>query len=69
MPETPLSTNIERWDYNPGRKILTVTFRNGRVYEYLAVPPDVAESGEGAPSAGQWLADEVKGRYEYRRVA
>ena len=69
MPDTPLSSNIERWDYDASRKLLTVRFRNGAVYEYEGVPPDVAAEGEEAPSAGAWLAQSVKGRYEHRRVA
>jgi hypothetical protein len=68
MPATPLSSNIESWEYDSGRKILRVVFRSGAVYEYEGVPADVAEEGEDAPSAGAWLAELVKGRYEYRRV-
>jgi hypothetical protein len=68
MPETPLSSNIARWSYDASSKILRVEFRNGRIYEYLGVPRDVADEGEAAPSAGTWLAESVKGRFEYRRV-
>lgn len=69
MPDTPLSSNIESWSYDPARRILTVTFRNGRVYEYEGVPQDVADEGENAPSAGAWLNEAVKGRFPYKRVA
>jgi frataxin-like iron-binding protein CyaY len=69
MPATPLSSNIERWDYDASRRILTVIFRNGATYEYEGVPQDVIDEGEEAPSAGVWLAERVKGRFRYRRVA
>lgn len=66
--ETPDSSNIARYLYNPKEHVLTVEFRNGGTYDYYDVPQAVFDHMKAAPSKGQFLAQNVKGRYRYARV-
>ena len=48
--------------------VMTVTFQNGRSYAYDGVPEATALEMANAPSVGQFLNSEIKGRYEYKRL-
>lgn len=65
--ETPKSSNISRFKYDPERSVLTVEFHNGGRYDYFDVPEQVFQSMVSASSKGQFLAQNIKGRYRYAR--
>jgi len=48
--------------------VLTVEFKNGATYNYYDVPEFVFEQMRAASSKGQFLAQNVKGRYRYARA-
>lgn len=53
--------------YDPNNSILRVTFRNGRVYEYLDVPGNIWQAFQRTPSPGK-LIYTVLDQYFYREV-
>ena len=55
--------------YDPETLKLTVTFQNGRVYEYAQVPEQVAQDFANAPSVGSALNSEIKPNYSFNRIA
>ena len=62
------SSNIERFRYDPTSRILTVEFKNGGTYDYFDVSPADFQRMCSAPSKGQFLASDIKGRYRYARA-
>ena len=66
--DTPESSNIARFKYDDARQVLTVEFKLGGVYEYFDVPPGISEQMQAAASKGQFLAQNIKGRYRYARL-
>ena len=65
--DTPQSSTIVRVTYDSDQQILNVEFKNGN-YVYYDVPEQVFEGMRSAPSKGQYLAQEIKGRYRYSRA-
>jgi KTSC domain len=65
--DTPQSSTIVRVTYDGDQQILNVEFKNGN-YDYYDVPVNVFEGMRNAPSTGQYLAQEIKGRYRYSRA-
>lgn len=68
VTETPRSSNIESFSFDPSTDTLTVTFRSGDTYEYQNVEPSTYRAFQSAPSAGEFLARRIKGRYPYEQV-
>ena len=66
--ETPDSSNIARYRYDINGHVLQVEFKNGGTYNYYDVPQVVFDQMKAAPSMGQFLAQNVKGRYRYARA-
>lgn len=66
--DTPESSNIAGFGYEPSTQVLTVEFKQGGRYNYYDVPETVFEQMRNAPSKGQFLAQNIKGRYRYARV-
>lgn len=66
--DTPESSNIVRFGYDDGNRILKVEFRNGSVYDYFDIPDQVFNGMRNAPSKGQYLAQQVKGNFRYARA-
>lgn len=63
------SSVIRRFDYDASRRRLRVTFTSGDVYDYDALPPEVAEGLRSAPSEGRFFGPKIRDSYAYRRVA
>ena len=62
------SSNVEQIGYNAEWSEVHVIFKNGLLYVYSEVPPDVWEAFRNAPSKGTFLNDVIKkGGYPYRR--
>lgn len=63
-----ISSNLASVGYDADSMILEVEFNNGSVYQYYNVPASVYRGLMSAPSHGSYLAHNVKGIYNYRRV-
>ena len=66
--DTPQSSNIVRFGYDKESRVLKVEFKNGSVYDYFDVPDQVFNGMKSASSVGQYLAQQVKGRFRYARA-
>ena len=66
--DTPQSSNVARFGYDESNQVLKVEFKNGAIYDYYDVPENVFQGMTGAPSAGQYLAQNVKSRFRYART-
>ena len=65
---TPESSNVAGFDYIKERQVLVVEFKNGGRYNYFDVPEIVFERMKSAPSKGQFIAQNIKGKYRYARA-
>lgn len=59
------SGNIAFLEYDEFMETLTVTFKNGAVYDYIQVPSDVAEEMVSSPSKTQYLRTQIIPNYEF----
>lgn len=66
--DTPESSNLARFGYEPTTLILTVEFKNGGTYNYYDVPSVLFEEMKNTPSKGGFLAQRIKGTYRYARA-
>lgn len=66
--ETIESEAINAVGYDDGRRILRVTFHNGKSYEYLDVPPEEYRDFMNAESRGAYMNQVIKRKYEWREV-
>lgn len=63
------STSISSIGYDELTKTLEVKFiENGEIYQYLKVPQKVYHELLTADSIGAYLNQEIKGKYEYRKI-
>ena len=65
---TPESSNIVQFGYDSQAQILAVEFKAGSTYNYYDIPVSIFDQMKAAPSKGQFLAREIKGKYRYARV-
>jgi len=66
--ETPQSSNIARFAYEAPSQVLTVEFKTGGTYNYFDIPDVIFEQMMAASSKGQFLAQQIKGRFRYARA-
>lgn len=66
--ETPQSSNIARFAYEAPSQVLTVEFKTGGTYNYFDIPAVIFEQMMAASSKGQFLAQQIKGRFRYARA-
>src|SRR5690349_18396144 len=57
------STVVKSIDYEAALSRLTVTFTTGRIYDYFAVPADVAEAFRSAFSKGTFFNTRIRDKY------
>ena len=62
------SSNIAMVGYDEEQQILEITFRDGRVYHFLEVPPERVLSLLRAESKGRFFNGEIKPNFGYRAV-
>lgn len=62
------SSTVRHLDYDPDKKVLSVTFHGGATYHYDGVTPDAYKALETADSVGSHLARHVKGKYPHRKA-
>ncbi len=65
---TPESSNLAGFGYDEINLTLIVEFKNGTSYHYFSVPIDVFNAMCVASSKGTFLAQNVKGIYNYQKV-
>jgi hypothetical protein len=54
--------------YDDERNALALTYRSGRIYRYYGVPREVYEELLAAESAGKYLNEVIRNRYEHELV-
>lgn len=62
------SSRILKMSYIKSKKLLTITFNSGAIYEYYDVPKEVTDGIIQADSLGKYFDKNIKGIYNYRRV-
>ena len=62
------SSNIRMIGFDADIEELRIKFNSGAEYAYFGVSAEVYGGLMRAPSAGKFLAAEIKGKYDYRRV-
>jgi lysyl-tRNA synthetase class 2 len=65
---TKESTVLAAIAYDPGRKLLELTFRTNSVYHYFGVPHETFEALLQAPSKGSYFNQQIRSRFSYQRV-
>lgn len=69
MQRRPVSSsNLSSVGYDPATRTLEIEFRNGRIYQYLAVPSAVYAGLMASGSKGLFFADHIRGRYRFRQL-
>lgn len=67
------SSNVDAFSFEPNAGkatgTLTVRYRDGAVYAYGNVPPELYNRLRTAESKGRFLAQNVRGKFAYRRVS
>jgi hypothetical protein len=70
MNRTPVtSSSLASIGYDQHLNILEVEFRNGRCYQYFAVPQRLADGLMAATSKGSYLNRHIKDRFPVKRVS
>lgn len=59
------SSNLSSVAFDAETDTMTVTFVDGRTYDYMNVPASVVRQFKGAGSYGQFFHRHVKDRYSY----
>lgn len=62
------SSNLASVGYDPDRKVLRVSFLNGKSFDYKSVRPTVFSELLAAESAGKFFHAHVRSAYEYEPV-
>jgi len=62
------SSSLESVGYDVSTHVLEIAFRNGGVYQYEDVPPEVFEDLMAADSLGRFFTARIRPRYSYHRV-
>jgi uncharacterized protein len=62
------SSNITSVGYDEGSSTLEIEFHSGSIYQYFDVPILVYNGLMETDSKGQYLAQNIKGRYRYVKV-
>ena len=62
------SSDLDDIEYNETTRILTITFKNGSIYEYENVPKQEYLGLMSAASHGRYFAQNIKFQYHYRRI-
>lgn len=53
--------------YDPFMSVLTITFNNGGVYEYIEVPEETYKELAEASSAGKYFHMYIKNKFQFLR--
>jgi len=70
MDRIPVTlSNLASVGYDSSSQTLEVEFRNGSIYQYFGVSPDIYEGLLNAPSKGSYFYQRIRNVYPYSRVA
>lgn len=61
------SSNIDKVDYDPKTKTLTVEFKSGQTYHFDDVPQEAHIALLAAPSIGKHFHAHVKNKFNHRK--
>lgn len=67
--ERVASESLASVGYDDASEILEVEFHNGRVYQYLGVPPEVHDGLVHADLIGAYFNANIRPTYPYRLVS
>lgn len=62
------SSNLYAVDYDISTQVLTVQFRNNRVYEYSGVPTEIFRGLLSASSKGGYASRFIFKKFKYKRI-
>ena len=69
IKRTPVqSTNVASVGYSRQLHALEIEFTRGAIYRFLNVPPSVHRELLAAESKGHFIAEKLRGKYEFVRV-
>lgn len=69
MQRVPVkSSQIKSIGYDKFTRILEVEFHNGAIYEYEAVPPQIAEDLVNAVSVGKFFNQYIRNTFNYTQT-
>lgn len=64
-----ISTNINDISYDEKTRTMSVTFHDGKTYQYFDVPPGVYERFISSASKGSYFAQRIKGNFTSTRIS
>lgn len=67
MNFTSNSSHVSGGSFDPVKKQMIVTFKNGHVYTYHNVTLDVYNAFKNASSHGEHLAKHIKDKYQFTK--
>jgi len=59
---------LDRHHYDRASERLTISFANGRIHEYVDVPPEIAASFQSAFSKTLFFNGYIRDRYDFREL-
>jgi hypothetical protein len=62
------SSNVASIGYSIEEKILRIKFNYGGIYDYINVPAYVYQLMLVAPSKGKFINQELKGKYQFKKI-
>ena len=69
MTRTPVSSsNVSSVGYDEKKRVLEIEFTNKQVYQYQDVSPVSHKALLAAPSKGQYVHMNIRGKYAFARV-
>lgn len=66
--QSVVSSQLKEVEYDTETSILTVTFMQGRMYEYKDVPADVFRKLIEAESIGSFFIHNIKNKYQFKQI-
>jgi hypothetical protein len=61
-----ISSNLMAMGYDPNSGELQIQFRNGRIYSYQNVPPEIYDGLINAPSKGTFFGQLIRLQPQYQ---
>ena len=62
------STVLSGWDYDTATSQLSLSFTDGAIYSYTAVPAQIVEALLRAPSPGKFFNTRIRRNFLHRQI-
>ena len=62
------SSQISAYGYDEADRTLAIEFKDGGLYHYFEVAPDVAQAMGTAQSVGSFFHREIRAHYRYQKI-